>query len=272
MVDIKRLASAHMSGVIEIANIGECGVVTLSAPDRRNAICPAMREELLRALRKFARDKECKVIMITGADSHFCAGGDMRNGEIDANGPEPFRTYSNSLVLQDIIRLIATGPKPVIAAVEGAAFGAGFSIAAACDVVIAGSGARFCASFGKVGLMPDAGIMWSLPRRIGAAKASYILLTARVVNAEEALQYGLADDVVPEGKAYATALERGRALSSIAPLSIAAIRSVMSRAAFGLENVLAAEREIQPLLTLSEDYSLGRKAFIERRPPKFEGK
>jgi len=247
------------------------GIVTLNAPERRNAISPEMRSALLEALRSLVRSNECRVIILNGAGGHFCSGGDMRNKEID-KGPDSLRTYTNALPLQDIVRIIATGPKPVIAAVEGAASGAGFALAAACDHVIAAHSAKFSASFSKVGLLPDAGILWSLPRRVGAVKANKILLTAAVVDAAKALDLGLADELAPDGKALELAIERAIEFSSVAPLPLAAIRSIGSRASTDLESVLAAEREMQPLLALSSDYAEGRAAFIARRPARYTGR
>jgi len=261
----------EMSELVKISVDGEFGVVTLNAPGRRNALSPEMRNEVSNGLRRLTRLNECKVIILTGVDGNFCAGGDMKSSEIEENGPDPLRTFSNALPLQDIIRAIATGPKPVVAAVEGCAFGAGFSLAAACDLVVAADGAKFCASFGKVGLLPDTGLLWSLPRRVGVVKAKQILLSARIVEADEAIEIALADESAPEGGALNVALELAKSMASIAPLATAAIRSVLGRGMTDLETILAAEREIQPLLTLSNDYSEGRGAFIQRRLPEFKG-
>lgn len=249
---------------------GPVSVITFDAAERRNALSLKMREQLSAHLREATRSSDCRAIVLTGAGGHFCAGGDMRAAQID-NGPEPLRTLSNALPLQDIIRLIATGPKPVLVAVEGSASGAGFSVAAACDIVVASEGATFRASFAQVGLMPDAGILWSLPRRVGPAKANHILITGAELSAAEACRIGLVDELVPNGTALERGIERARAISQIAPLSLAATRCVMSRSQ-ELEAVLAAERQIQPLLTLSGDYAEGRRSFIDRRTPRFTGK
>jgi len=255
---------------VTITDEGAVAVLSLQNSARRNAMSLQMREQLIERLRDAMCSSQYRAIVITGSDGHFCAGGDMRSAEID-NGPEPLRTSGNALPLQEIVRLIATGPKPVVAAVEGAAAGAGFSLAAACDIVVASESAKFCASFSKVGLMPDMGILWSLPRRVGSSKANHILLTATNVLAEEALRIGLVDEIAAEGAALQAAIERAQALTKIAPLSLAATKSVMSRSQ-ELEAVLAAERQIQPLLTLSDDYLEGRSAFINRRLPEFSGK
>ena len=139
----KIMGQREMSELVKISVDGEFGIVTLNAPSRRNALSPEMRHEVSNGLRHLTRLNECKVIIITGSDGMFCAGGDMKSSEIEENGPDPLRTYSNALPLQDIIRVIATGPKPVVAAVEGCAFGAGFSLAAACDFVVAADGAKY---------------------------------------------------------------------------------------------------------------------------------
>ena len=255
---------------VALSEDGPVAILTLHEPKRRNALSLRMREQLSVSLREAIRSNRCRAIVLTGSDGHFCAGGDMRASEID-DGPDPLRTLSNALPLQDIVRLVATGPKPVVVAVEGSASGAGFSLAAACDVVVASESAMFCASFSKVGLMPDAGILWSLPRRVGAAKANHILISGINLTATEALRIGLADQLVATGSALETAIERARELSQAAPLVEAATRGVTSRSQ-ELEAVLAAERQIQPLLTLTGDYADGRDAFLNRRASKFTGR
>jgi enoyl-CoA hydratase/carnithine racemase len=154
--------------------------------------------------------------------------------------------------------------------VEGIAFGAGFSLAAACDYVVAAESARFGASFGKVGLMADAGLCWTLPQRVGAARARDILLTCRDVNGEEALAIGLVDQLVPTGTALQHALASGERYAATAPLSLAATKRVLDGKA-SLDAVLEAEASEQPQLTLSQDYAEGRAAFREKRPAIFRG-
>lgn len=248
----------------------EIVVLTLNAPKTRNAISVEMREHLLLCLREAAGDAGVRAIVLAGADGNFSSGGQLQpNGTSLA--PDAQRTRRNVGILQDIVRLLSAGPKPTIAAVEGFAYGAGLSLAAACDVVIAGEGARFCASFGRIGLMADAGLIWSLPQRVGPGHAREILLSGRVVAAPEAERLGLANAMVDAGGALDRAMERAATFRSIAPLAIASMKRVLARGPNSLEDVLHAESDGQPILALSEDYFEGRTAFKERRPPVFRG-
>lgn len=258
-----------MTALVEHRMEGAVLIATLNAPDRRNAISVAMRTELLEILRSGSEDKACRAIILTGAGDHFCSGGDVKDGA--GLPPDPERTRRNGAILHDIARLLAGGPKPTIAAVRGSAFGAGFSLAAGCDHIVAGESARFCAAFGKVGLMADTGLMWSLPQRVGLSLARRLLLTARVVGAVEAKAIGLVEDVVPEGDVLVAALEAAEGLTQLAPLSVAAMKAALAQDHASLEMMLAAEAEWQPKLTLSQDYAEGKAAFRERRPPRFQG-
>lgn len=242
-------------------------ILTLHAPSFRNACSIEMRQVLLQHLRDASESSECRSIVLTGAGGNFCSGG-----RIPGDGPpDPDRTRRNVGILQDIVRVLHLGSKPTIAAVEGIAYGAGLSLAVACDYVVAGEGARMCASFGRVGLMADAGIAWTLPQRIGGANARNLLLSAREVRGEEAKAMGLVDELVGKGEALATALEAGQRFAGIAPLALAAIKRVLGNANNSLDAVLAAEAVEQPRLTLSQDYAEGRAAHREKRAPAFRG-
>lgn len=246
-------------------------VLTLNAPKLRNAISLEMRETLLRHMRDAANDGAVRAIVLTGAGEHFCSGGQLQQANGAAPEPDAQRTRRNIAILQDIVRLLSAGPKPTVAAVEGCAYGAGLSLAMACDVVVAGEGARFCASFGRIGLMADAGLIWSLPQRVGPARAREIMLTGRVVDALEAGASGLANRVVATGTALDVALEVAGGFAGIAPLAIASMKRVLARGPNSLEDVLHAESDAQPVLALSQDYVEGRAAFKEKRPPVFRG-
>lgn len=251
-------------------DIGEVVVLTLNAPKVRNAISLDMRERLLEALRDASASPKCRGIVLTGAEANFCAGGQLQQ-DTAASGPDPQRTRRNIAILHDIVRILSAGPKPTVAAVEGYAYGAGLSLAAACDYLVAGDSARFCASFAKVGLMADSGLIWSLPQRVGPARARDIMLTGRVVQAEEAGVTGLANTIVPAGQALDAAVKVAGAFTQMAPLALASMKAVLARGPNSLEEVLAAESDEQPMLTLSQDYAEGRAAFMERRAPAFRG-
>jgi len=261
-----RPVNEQMDDAVLREDNGGAVILTLHAPAFRNACSVEMREALLDHLRDASQDSACRYVVLTGSSGHFCSGGRLK---ADAK-PDPERTRRNVSVLQDIVRVLHGGPKPSLAAVEGFAFGAGFSLAMACDYVVAAQGARFCASFGKVGLMADAGLCWTLPQRVGAARARDLLLTAREVRDEEALRIGLIDQLVPTGEALEHALQAGERYGATAPLSLAATKRVLDGKS-SLDAVLAAEAIEQPMLTLSEDYAEGRAAFREKRAPVFRG-
>jgi enoyl-CoA hydratase/carnithine racemase len=261
-----------MTALVNRCVQGDVVILTMNAPQVRNAISLAMRIELLEALREAMASKDCRVVVLTGAEGHFCSGGQIQpsNGAATA-APDPERTRQNISLLHDIVRILAVGSKPTVAAVEGYAYGAGLSLAAACDYLVASESARFCASFGKIGLMADSGLIWSLPQRVGPTRARDIMLSGRVVDAKEAGATGLANVVVPTNKVIDAALEIAETLAKMAPLALASIKTVLARGHESLEKVFSAEEELQPMLTLTQDYAEGRMAFKERRPPVFRG-
>jgi 2-(1,2-epoxy-1,2-dihydrophenyl)acetyl-CoA isomerase len=215
-------------------------------------------------------DDECKAVVLAGTGGNFCAGGDVKSAR---PAPEAIaRTLRHKLGrLHDLVRAIANSPKPVVAAVEGKALGAGLSLALACDVVIAADNAAFGAVFGKVGLTPDAGLFYTLPRRVGGARAQQLMLSASVVNAERALAIGMADQVVPAPELVNAACADAGRLADIAPLAFAAIKSLGNGGCGTLEEAFGQEMRLLPLLGLTQDYREGRAAFAEKRRALFRG-
>ena len=249
---------------------GRVAILTLDVPEKVNAISVEMREALIDALERRFLDEACQAIVVTGAGGSFSAGGDIKGQRPAAQAVGPtLRQKLNRL--QSMIRLIVSAPKPVVAAVEGKAFGAGMSLAIACDAVIAADSAQFCAAFGRVGLLPDAGILYTLPRRVGAARAQQLLLSARTVEAPEAREIGLVDQLVPEAELLPRACAEAQRLAGIAPLAFAAIKSLGNGGCATLEDAFAQEMRLQPLLALTHDYAEARTAFAEKRKPQFLG-
>jgi enoyl-CoA hydratase/carnithine racemase len=243
---------------------GSTAILTLDNPARRNALSAPMRRSLGEALERLQTDPTVRAIVLTGAGGVFCSGGDLAG--MDANslaaGRERFRaSYA-------MLRLLAKGAKPAIAAVEGWCAGAGVGLALCCDTVVAGEGARFMLPFAKVGLIPDFGLFHTLPLRIGAGRARQMMLYGEAVDATRAEQIGLADHLVPSGSALAFAIERANMLAAIAPQPLAYIRH---RLAEGLDAALDWERETQSALYLTADHVEGRTAFLEKRAPIFKG-
>ena len=206
--------------------------------------------------------------MLTGAGDHFCAGGDV--SAMTAERPV-LGSRQRIEAAHRIIRSICGGPKPVIAAIEGYAFGAGLSLAAACDYVVSSETGKFAAVFAKVGLIPDMGLMWTLPQRIGMGPAKKMFVTARTVEAQEALMLGLADEICIPGHARTAALEIAESYATAAPLAVALMRGTYAKGCTTLDDALRAEVDIQPMLYLSADHREAIAAFREKRVPAFNG-
>lgn len=247
---------------------GALGILTLCDPGRRNPLSAQMRDDVLRLLDEAGRDTAIRVIVINGAGGVFCAGGDVST--MGALTRETGRARIERS--QVVARAIVQASKPVIAAVEGWAAGAGLSLAACCDIVVAAEDARFVAAFGKVGLMPDLGALWALPARMGVGGARRLLMMNDQLTGKEALGLGLVDRVVPPGQALEAALREGARLAEGPPLALAAIKRVLAAYPQGLEQVLLAEADLQSGLFASEDLHEGLEAYREKRPPRFEGR
>lgn len=245
-------------------------ILSLNAPEKLNAISLEMREELIEALHEAYMDDSCDAVVVTGSGGVFSSGGDLRS--IRPTTEALARTLRKKIGrLQELVRVICNSPKPVVAAVDGKAYGAGMSIAMACDMVVAADNAQFCAAFGKVGFVPDAGLLYTLPRRVGGARAQHLMLSARVVDATESLSMGLADTVVSAEKLIETATTEAKRLATIAPLAFAAIKSLGTGGCATLEEAFLAEQRLQPLLALSQDHMEARTAFADRRKPSYRG-
>ncbi len=186
--------------VLEISRSGATAVLTLNRPERRNALDGSLRDALQAAVGQLRDDTEVRSVVLAGAGGHFCAGGDINAMQQSQEQADlGLRTRGRIQALQHWMGALADLEKPVIAAVDGVAFGAGLSLALAADFILAAPGARFCAVFTRIGLVPDAGAMYFLPRRVGLPRAKELVFSAREVGAEEALRIGLVDEVVHDG-------------------------------------------------------------------------
>lgn len=246
------------------------GVVTLTldVPQKRNALTAELRQALLETLQRDEADPSVRAIILTGAGGSFCSGGDIKlMGE---GGVEDRR--ARLAMLHDLVRLLVGGRKPVVAAVSGAAFGGGFSLAMASDFVIADNTACFSASFGRVGLMGDMGLLFTLPQRIGPARTRQLMLDGRVLDAVAARELGIVDRVVAPADLEEVARETALRASSTAPLAIAATKSFMADGLASLHDALGREMDMQMALFASEDHGNARAAFLEKREPRFIGR
>jgi enoyl-CoA hydratase/carnithine racemase len=258
---------ASAGDLVGIEREGPVAIVTLNDPERRNPLSPTLRERLLDVLAHAFADEDVRAVVLTGAGDVFCAGGDLGSmGELDRESGRARLQRS-----QQVTRTIVGGAKPVIAAVEGAAAGAGLSLAASCDVVVAAADARFTAAFGQVGLMPDLGALWAVPGRVGVATARRLFMLGDSIDGAEAVATGLADRLAEPGRALASAREEARRLALASPLALAAIKRVLAAHPQPLDDVLNAEAELQAELFASRDLREGLAAFRQRRQPRFNG-
>ncbi|MAO90033.1 MAG: enoyl-CoA hydratase [Rhodospirillales bacterium] len=256
------------SSAVSIVNHKGVRVITMDQPDTRNALTPDLRDALLGSMEDAVADADCRAIVLTGSGKSFCAGGDLNS--LPESDPAAIRLRLSTS--HRLVRLVAAGPKPVVAAVQGYAFGAGLSLACACDLVFATPNASFGAVFGKVGLTGDMGLLWSLPQRIGIAETKRLMFRSGTLTAAQALQLGLVDEVAQEGDVVDAAVAAAGAFLETAPLSIAAAKDILARGPAPLDDVLKAEIDHQILLFSSRDFSEGRRAFQERRQPGFVGR
>ena len=242
--------------------------LTLNRPDALNALNSQLRRELLAALKAITRDEAVRSVVITGAGRGFCAGADLRGG----SGERDFRAVLSS-EYNPLIEAIRNLPKPVVAAVNGVAAGAGVSLALAADVVVASDEARFVPAFGRIGLVPDSGLARVLVRGVGRHRAFEILMGERQLGAGEAHDLGLVAAVVPADRLADAARELAQRLAEGPTMSIGLTKRLLNAAEdASLSDQLKTEAALQDLAGRSEDHAEGVAAFAEKRDPRFTGR
>jgi 2-(1,2-epoxy-1,2-dihydrophenyl)acetyl-CoA isomerase len=247
----------------------ELAVITLNRPQSLNAFVPQMNQELLDALKEGERDKDVRCLMITGAGRAFCAGQDLKG-----RTPEQKGSLGASLreKYNPMIRQIRQMEKIVIAAVNGVAAGAGCNLALACDLRVASEEAKFIQSFVRVGLAPDSGGSFILPRLVGLSKAMELLLLGDALDAREAQRIGLVARVFSAAEFTGSAKAIGEQVAK-APRGIGLIKRALNHANLAnLESDLEYEAYLQEIAGRSSDYDEGVRAFLEKRAPVFTGK
>lgn len=257
---------------ILLARDNGLATLTLNAPDKLNAVSRKMIAEIKTCWEELAADTSVRAVLLTGAGRGFCAGADLadpdREASATADSGAALDKYFNP-----VIRLMRSIPKPVVSAVNGVAAGVGMSFALASDIAIAGRSASFLQAFARIGLLPDGGSTWFLPRLVGDQRARALAMLAPQIPAEKAKEWGLIWDVVDDAVLMATATEVARKLADGPTMALARIKGALAQAsANDLSAQLDVERDYQRELGRSDDFREGVTAFLGKRKPAFKGK
>jgi 2-(1,2-epoxy-1,2-dihydrophenyl)acetyl-CoA isomerase len=239
--------------------------IAINRPDKRNAVSPEARNALIEAVAEALGNNRLHAIVIGSTEGHFCAGGDI-DSMIDLD------VASGRTRMKDnhrMVRLLAEAEKPIIAAVEGFAVGAGAGIALLCDSIVLADGGAIGFPFFRIGLTPDYGILFTLPRRVGNARARQILLRAQMIKGKEAVDMGLADDLVSDGAAESRAIEIAQEMADMPSHAFALTKRHLAMEPQTLEAALEMEAMSQSLAFVGAELEEGRAAFAEKRKPKF---
>jgi 2-(1,2-epoxy-1,2-dihydrophenyl)acetyl-CoA isomerase len=249
-------------------------VITLNRPDRLNAVNGALHRELMAALVAAEADDSCRAMVLTGAGRAFCAGQDLTEGMLpDAQGAAPDLARVLDELYNPLIRKLRALSMPIVCAVNGIAAGAGANIALACDIVLAARSASFVQAFARIGLVPDCGGTWFLPRLVGMARARALALLADPVPAETAAQWGMIWQAVADDRLMEEAHALAARLADQATATLGLIkRALDSAATHSLDRQLDVERDLQVKAAQSPDYAEGVRAFLEKRRPVFSGR
>ncbi len=260
----------HFS-TIELELTDGYGILRLNRPDRMNSFTVEMHEEIQSALTTI--EENCRALLITGNGRGFCAGQDLSDRAVSPSGEATDLGVTVETYWNPLVRRITNLPFPVVCAVNGVAAGAGANLALACDIVLAARASKFIQSFANIGLIPDTGGTWALPRLIGQARAMAIALTATPVSAEQAEAWGMIWRAVDDDALLAEATEMVAQFSKAPTRGLAATKNHIREAwANDFDTELDAERDTMRELGFSADYQEGVAAFLEKRKPNFTGK
>lgn len=260
----------ELNDLVQVRHEDGVAVVTMNYPQRRNAFSMAMRVALIDVFQRlFHEDAATRAIVLTGSEGHFCAGGDL--SEMQAATPTLLELRERIAVGVRLFRLIYTGTKPVVAAVEGTCFGAGLSLAAACDLAVSSSAAKYCCAFTKVGLLPDTGLLWTLPQKVGGGKARELMLKTDVFDAATAQRIGLVNQTTEPGGALDAAIRQAARFASYPPVTLALLKASLVNAGNSIEDAWRLEVDLNPLTRQTSDHTEAVAAFMEKRKPAFTG-
>jgi 2-(1,2-epoxy-1,2-dihydrophenyl)acetyl-CoA isomerase len=245
------------------------GFLQLNRPQSMNALEKILVDELIEALNELESDRKIGAVLITGKDKAFCAGGDLRR-MVEGFNPVDGQGYLKTI--HPLILKIANFVKPVIAAVNGYAVGAGFNMALVCDIVYASEQAKFGQAFVNVGLISDLGGMFFLPRLVGLQKAKELIFTGQQIDAEEAYRLGIVNRVYPAEQLQEEAYSLARKLAGGPRLALSQAKKILNLSiSMNLEALLEMEAYAQGLCFQTEDHKEATKAFLEQRKPVFKG-
>jgi 2-(1,2-epoxy-1,2-dihydrophenyl)acetyl-CoA isomerase len=252
---------------VEVAD--SIATLTLDRPEALNALTAALKRDLLAAIRRIGRDRSVRAVVLTGAGRAFCAGQDLK----ERLAPE---APPLSVLLREeynpIIRAMRSLDQPIVGAINGVAAGAGASLAFACDVRVAAEEASFALAFGRIGLVPDSGATWMLPRLVGPAKAAEMALLGTPLSAADAERFGLVALVVPANALADEARAIATRLAELAPVALAQTKRALERAwSLDLDAALDEEAWRQGIAGATTDHAEGLAAFVGKRPPSFRG-
>jgi len=250
-----------------LAEAGGVLTITLNRPDKLNSFTAKLHADLLDVLQTADGDPSIRCLVLTGAGKGFCAGQDL--GDLDMDN------LQNVLEKQynPLLRQIAAMQKPIIACVNGVAAGAGANVALNCDIVVAAKSAKFIQSFSQIGLVPDGGGSWILPRLIGQARAMALAMTAEPVSAEAAQAMGMIYKAVDNDQLEAATTELANTLANLPTVALSLIRNMLRQSATNtLDEQLDLERNFQHLASKTQDFQEGVDAFLNKRKPVYKGK
>lgn len=254
---------------VEITKEGAVAIVTLSRPDVYNAFTLAMIREMRARLEELTKDEGVGAIVLTGAGKAFCSGGDVAEMLDNVHRAEQ-HFLDLTADHHEVVKLLVAGPKPVVCALNGVAAGGGFGLALCGDIRIASTSARFKPAYFKLGVAPDGGSTWLLPRLVGFTRAQRILLDDRMMSAEEACETGLVHEVVPPEKLMERAMGEAQRLASGPAFALAAAKKLMAETTSNdLTKQLALERRLNSQSGGTAEFREGARAFKEKREPRF---
>ncbi|WAH36210.1 enoyl-CoA hydratase/isomerase family protein [Alicyclobacillus dauci] len=244
-------------------------IVQLNEPESRNALSTDIKTRLREILEQVEEDDSVKVLLLSGNGRGFCAGGDIRGMSSKRTVGESINKIQNTT---KIVKKVSKLRKPVIAAVHGYAMGAGFSLVLASDIVFAEEGTKFGLSFSKIGLVPDCGLLYFLPKVVGGYRAKELIFMGESISSEDGVGYGFVNRLVAKGSAFDEALAFAKKLTNGATMTVSTVKSILSNSDnMSLDQVIELENYCQTIMQQTADHEEGIRAFLERRPANFRG-